>query len=164
MYIFASFDHGPFLEIAIADLTRIGLTKKEVMAVPLRKTTRKISVFDRMYRADGVSILDGAALLATLCMLFGTVWGSVLYWGPIIWGLLGFFAGAIIGLIIDWVVTTKNIKSDQRNNPIPVVLIVRCGESQAETVERILEEHHALALARHYKAETVSASAINESC
>jgi hypothetical protein len=151
MYIFASFDQGAVLEIAIADLTRIGLTQKNILAVPLRKTTRKISVFDRMYRADGVSIIDGAALLGTLCMVFGVIFGSVSYWGPIVWGLLGLVMGAIVGLAMDWTFTKRNIKSDRRNNPIPVVLIVRCEEAQAETVEKILEEHQALALARHYR-------------
>jgi hypothetical protein len=149
MYIFASFDQGAFLEIAIADLTRIGLTQKHILAVPMRKTTRNISVFDRIYRADGVSILDGAALTGTVCTVLGVIFGSVLYWGPIIWGLLGLIAGSMAGLALDWVVTTRKGKSDRRSNPIPVVLIVRCEQAQAETVEKILEEHHALALARH---------------
>jgi hypothetical protein len=152
MYIFASFDQGAFLEIAIADLTRIGLTKKHILAVPLRKTTRKIAVFDRMYRADGVSIVDGAALLGTVCMVLGTIFGSVLYWGPIVWGLAGLVAGAGAGLALDWAATTRGSRSDRRDNPIPVVLVVHCEEAQAETVERILEEHQALALARHYDA------------
>lgn len=151
MYIFASFNQGALLEIAIADLTRIGLTTKNILVVPLRKTTRKISVFDRIYRADGVSIIDGAALLGTLCMVLGVIFGSVLYWGPIIWGLLGLIVGSLVGLAMDWALTTRNIKSYRRNNPIPVVLIVHCEEAQAETVEKILEEHQALALARHYR-------------
>jgi len=156
MYIFAAFDHGDFLEIAIADLTRIGLTRKSILAVPLNKTTRKISVFDRMYRADGVSVLDGAALLGTVCMVLGVIFGSVLLWGPIIWGLLGLIAGGGVGLAADWIITTRSTRADQRNNPIPVVLLVRCAESQVETVERILEEHHALALARHQEMPAVS--------
>lgn len=41
-------------------------------------------------------------------------------------------------------------KADERNNPIPVVLMVRCEEDQADAVEKILEEHQALGLARHY--------------
>ncbi len=151
MYIFSSYDQGAFLEIAIADLTRTGLTKKDILVVPMRRTTRKISVFDRMYRADGVSVLDGGALLGTLCMVLGVIFGSVLHWGPIIWGLIGLVFGALLGLALDWIVTTRNIKSAQRNNPIPVLLIVHCEEKQAETVEKILEEHHALALARHYR-------------
>jgi hypothetical protein len=154
MYIFSSFDHGAFLEIAIADLTRIGLTRQNILAVPLNKTTRKISVFDRMYRSDGVSILDGAALLGTVCMLLGVIFGSILYWGPIIWGLLGLIAGAGVGLAADWLVTTRTSRQDTRSNPIPVVLLVRCEEAQAETVEKILEDHHALALARHHEMPT----------
>jgi hypothetical protein len=110
-------------------------------------------VFDRVYRADGVSIVDGAAMLGTVCMLLGVIFGSVLYWGPIIWGLLGLITGAAVGLTLDWMVTTKHNKNQQRSNPIPVLLIVHCEESQAETVEKILEEHQALGLARHSKAD-----------
>lgn len=150
MYIFSSFYHGDFLEIAISDLTRFGLTRKNILAVPMRRTTRKISVFDRMYRADGVSVLDGAALLGTVCMVLGVIFGSVLYWGPIIWGLLGLVTGSLVGLAADWIVTVRANKSDARTNPIPVMLIVRCEEEQADKVEKILEEHHALALARHH--------------
>ena len=150
MYIFSSFDQGAFLEIAIADLTRIGLGRKNILAVPMRRTTRKISVFDRMYRADGVSVLDGGALLGTLGMLLGVIFGSVLFWGSIVWGLIGLVAGAAAGLAADWMATTRGARANQRSNIIPVMLIVRCEEEQAEAVEKILEEHHALALARHY--------------
>lgn len=150
MYIFASFEQGPLLEIAISDLTRIGLTEKTILVVPLRKTTRKIAVFDKIYRADGFSILDGAAVAGTIGMLFGVIFGSVLYWGPIIWGIIGLASGSVIGLALDWFMTNKKNKVDERNNPIPVMLMVCCEEEQAETVEKILEEHQALGLARHY--------------
>ncbi|SMD14716.1 hypothetical protein [Sporomusa malonica] len=149
MYIFASFEQSALLEIAISDLTRLGLTEKHILAVPLQKTTRQVTVFDKVYRADGFSVLDGAALLGTVGMLLGVVYGSVYYLGPIICGLLGLLSGAVIGLAVDWVITTRNIKSEERSNPIPVMLMVRCEVAQAEAVEKILEEHQALGLARH---------------
>lgn len=149
MYIFASFEHGALLEIAISDLTRIGLTERDILAVPLRKTTRKISVIDKVYRADGFSVLDGAAALGTVFMVLGVIMGSVLYWGSIIWGIIGLVAGAAVGLAVDWAITTRNNKSGERSNPIPVVLIVYCEDGMAEMVERILEEHQALGIARH---------------
>ncbi len=149
MYIFASFAHGPHLEIAIADLTRIGLTTKHILAVPLRRTTRKLSVFDRVYRADGFSILDGAALAATVGMIAGVIYGSVHHWGPIIWGLAGLALGGASGLAADWVVTARRIDTGRQSNLIPVLLLVRCDEHQAETVEKTLERHQALGLARY---------------
>lgn len=149
MYIFASFAHGPHLEIAIADLTRLGLTAKHILAVPLRRTTRKLSVFDRIYRADGFSVLDGAALAGTVGMIAGVIFGSVHYLGPIIWGLAGLALGGSSGLAADWIVTTRHIDASRQSNLVPVLLLVRCDELQAETVERTLEQHHALGLARY---------------
>lgn len=148
MYIFASFEQDAFLEIALADLTRMGFTPKQILVVPLTKTTRKISVLDKMYHADGFSVLDGAAFLGAVCMLFGVIYGSVWYWGPIIWGLIGLLFGSVVGLALDWLLTTRTNQLDSRKNPIPVMLIVRCREQQSEAVERILEEHQALGLAR----------------
>ncbi|MDR7868417.1 MAG: hypothetical protein RIN56_16580 [Sporomusaceae bacterium] len=149
MYIFASFAHGLHLEIAIADLTRIGLTTKHILAVPLRRTTRKLSVFDRIYRADGYSILDGAALAGTVGMIAGVIFGSVHYWGPIIWGLAGLALGGSAGLAADWIVTSRRIEAGRQSNLVPVLLLVRCDELQAETVEKTLEQHQALGLARY---------------
>lgn len=157
MYIFASFEHGALLEIAISDLTRLGLTDRDILAVPLRATTRKLSVIDKIYRADGFSVLDGAAALGTVCMVFGIVIGSVLNWGSIIWGIIGLVAGAAVGLAVDWVLTKRKNKSGKRNNPIPVMLIVRCENVMADMVENILEEHQALGLARHYLKSSDSA-------
>ena len=151
MYIFASFEHGALLEIAIADLTRLGLSETQILAVPLRSTTRKIAIVDKVYRADGYSVLDGAAMLGTLCMLFGVIFGSVLYWGPVIWGVIGLFAGSGAGLALDWVLTTRSIKAGKRHNPVPVILLVRCDERQIEAVEKIIEEHQALGMARLLK-------------
>lgn len=150
MYVFASFEQGALLEITISDLTRDGFTNKDILVVPLRKTSRKITVFDKIYRADGFSILDGAALLGTVCMLFGVVFGSVLYWGPIIWGLIGLALGSIVGLALDWVITTQKNKTNKRSNPIPVILLIRCEDHKAKAVEKILEEHQALGIATHY--------------
>lgn len=149
MYIFASFAHGPHLEIAIADLTRIGLMKKHILAVPLRRTTRKLAVFDRIYRADGFSVLDGAAFAGVVGMIAGVIYGSVHYWGPIIWGLAGLAIAGAAGLAADWIVTTRHIHTDRQSNLIPVLLMVRCDDLQAEAVEKILEQHQALGLARY---------------
>lgn len=149
MYIIASFEQNALLEIAISDLTRLGLTDRHILAVPLQKTTRQLTVFDKMHQADGFSVLDGAALLGTVGMLLGVIYGSVHYWGPIICGLLGLVSGTATGLAVDWVITASNIKSKERSNPIPVMLMVHCETAQAEAVEKILQEHQALGLARH---------------
>lgn len=149
MYIFASFAHGPHLETAIADLTRIGLTTKHILAVPLRRTVRKLTAFDRIYRADGFSVLDGAALAGVVGMIAGVIYGSVHYWGPIIWGLAGLAVGGSAGLAADWIITARRIDTGRQSNLIPVLLMVRCDDLQAEAVEKILEQHQALGLARY---------------
>lgn len=50
-------------------------------------------VMDTIHRADGISLFDGAEVSGAILMTLGVVYGFVLKWGPIIWGLIGLLAG-----------------------------------------------------------------------
>jgi len=43
--------------------------------------------------ADGISLFDGAAVLGAVFMELGVIYGFVLKWGPIAWGLKVYGAG-----------------------------------------------------------------------
>ena len=73
----------------------------------------------------------------------GASFGFVLTWGPIIWGLLGLAFGAIIGFMIDYLLTKKHKKS-KTNLYTEVILIVSCKENDYDIVKRILFENRAL--------------------
>jgi hypothetical protein len=102
VYVYASFDYSAFLELAIADLEKRGIARKHILAVPLDKRVEERMVMDTIHRADGISLFDGAAVAGAIFMTLGVVYGFILKWGPIIWGLIGLLGGAVLGFLLDY--------------------------------------------------------------
>src|SRR4051812_38087088 len=143
MHIISSFEHSAFLELAINLLQEKGIEKEDIVAVPLQNMKDQPKLFDTIHRSDGESLLDLVAVLGTVFSVLGASFGFVLTWGPIIWGLLGLSVGAIIGLMIDYLLTKKR-KKRKTNLNSEVILIVNCKENEYQTVKRILFENKAL--------------------
>ncbi len=149
MYIFASFEQSVFLELAITELEQKGIFKSKIMAVPLNSRMKERQLFDTIHRADGLSLFDLAAILATCFMLLGVIYGFVLTLGPILWGLIGFVSGLLLGFIIKLaVVFTKGSVRNKNRKASEVVVVVKCHEEQADLVEKILWENTALGVAK----------------
>lgn len=150
MYIIASFEYSALLELAITALEQKNIPKERILAIPLDKRTEPARVFDTIHRADGISMFDGAALLGAACMTLGAVYGFILKWGPIIWGLIGLFTGAAIGFIFDYFIGRRRRSRGSYRSPgnTEVMLMIRCEDVQVDMVEQILWEHHALGLAK----------------
>lgn len=154
MYVIATFEQTVFLELAITALEQKGITKDSLMAVPLDKRTEPRQLFDTLHRADGISLLDVAAVLGTCLMLLGSVYGYVLKWGPILWGLIGAVAGMLIGFLLKLAIVKKNNKQTKKGPKTitsEVVLMVHCRENQWETIEKILWENDALGISRVHR-------------
>ena len=143
MHIISSFEHSAFLELAINHLQEKGIEKENIVAVPLQNMKDQPKVFDTIHRSDGESLLDLAAVMGTVFSVLGASFGFVLTWGPIIWGILGLAFGAIIGFMIDYLLTKKRIKRKTTLHT-EVILIVNCKENEYDTVKRILFENRAL--------------------
>ncbi|MDV2887739.1 hypothetical protein RYX45_21460, partial [Alkalihalophilus pseudofirmus] len=93
--------HSLFLEKALMDIQEQGISKEQLFAVPVDKSKDKSSIsVDTMHHSDGKSFIDIPSLLAAFFCALGTIYGFVLYWGPVIWGLIGFAGGFILGCII----------------------------------------------------------------
>ena len=103
---------------------------------------------DTIHHSDGVSMIDGGAVLGSAFMVLGVIYGFVLTWGPIIWGLIGLATGFLLGFIIDYfwgkIRHSKNRRKESRGE---VIILVNCGEGQLETVKKVLWGHLALSLA-----------------
>lgn len=121
------------------------------MATALDKRTEPRQLFDTIHRADGFSMFDAAAILGTVFMLLGAIYGYVLAWGPIIWGIIGAVFGLLLGFSIKYFILKKKsygLKSGPKTLTSEVVLIINCDESKWETVEKILWDNTALGLSR----------------
>ncbi|MGG2198904.1 hypothetical protein [Paenibacillus validus] len=149
MYIVATFRYSMELELAISDLHGTGIGADSIAAVPLdRQMSGRAHFMDTMHRSDGVSLLDGPAVLGTVLAVLGASLGFSWTWGPIICGLLGLALGALLGMGIDYWVNRKkrNREASSSQNEGQVVLIVQCSGEQSELVKQMLRYRMAMAV------------------
>ena len=144
MHIISSFEHSAFLELAINHIQEKGIKKENIVAVPLQnmKETNLNYLIPFIVPMAKVYLIS-PSVLGTVFSVLGASFGFVLKWGPIIWGLLGLAFGAIIGFMIDYLLTKKHKKGKTSLNT-EIILIVSCKENEYETVKRILFENRAL--------------------
>ncbi|HEY8908924.1 MAG TPA: hypothetical protein VIM51_01400 [Desulfosporosinus sp.] len=144
MYIVSTFDHSNYLELAITAIQMKGVPKEQILGVAMDKRAEDRKLFDSLHSADGLSLLDLPIILAAICCLFASIYGFLLTWGPILWGIIGMFVGFSVGLIIKLITTKKYDDRQKRSKATEVVLIIECKEHQLEIVIDLLWEHHAL--------------------
>jgi hypothetical protein len=143
MLVIATFENSLFIEMAISALEQKGLSNDKIFAAPLDKRSEPRQLFDTIHRADGISLFDAGAILGTCLMLLGAIYGYVLKWGPIIWGIIGALTGLILGISIKlWIV--KKRKNSTKKVTSEIILFIRCEEYQWDMIEKLLWEHLAL--------------------
>jgi hypothetical protein len=147
MHVVASFEHSNFLELAITDLLQKGIETNRICAIPLDKMTKERRLFDTLHRADGQSMFDLPAILATIFMTLGVMWGFIWQWGPIVWGLLSFVGGIGLGLAIKYVLYKNSLRKNSCYHT-EVVLIINCELNEVEIVETVLFNHLAIGIGR----------------
>jgi len=146
MYVTGSFEYNFHVELAISELEKKDVPRDAIAAVLMDSRVEDRKIMDTIHRADGISSFDAAALLGTFCMLMGAIYGFVLTWGPIIWGLIGLLAGALLGLVGDLFISRLTSKTPIAKKPTgtaggkaaQVFIIVECDQSQVAMVENIL--------------------------
>jgi uncharacterized protein YneF (UPF0154 family) len=143
MLVISTFENSLFIEMAISSLEQKGIPKENIFAAPLDKPKEQRQLFDTIHRADGVSLFDVGAILGTCFMLLGAIYGFVLNWGPIIWGIIGALSGLIIGILIKIWIVKKSINGNKKISS-EIVLMIRCEEYQWESVQQVLWDNLAL--------------------
>ena len=144
MYIVSTFDHSNYIELAITAIQMKGIAKESILGVSMDKRGEERQLFDTIHSSDGLSMLDLPIILATIFCLIGSVYGFILTWGPILWGIIGMIVGFSLGLAIKMITTRKYDNRQKKEKSTEVVLIIECQENQTEMVKDLLWEHHAL--------------------
>jgi hypothetical protein len=147
MFVIATFENSIYIELAISELEQQGIAKEMILAAPLDKRREPRKLFDTIHKSDGFSFFDGAAVLGTCFMLLGAIYGYVLKWGPIIWGIIGAVTGLLLGFFIKMVLLKRSGRGSKTISS-EIVLMVRCEESKGEIIEKILWDHLALGLTK----------------
>ncbi len=144
MYIVSTFRYSIGLEKAVTALEMKGVKKQDILAIPMDKRGESPQLFDTMNQSDGLSLLDLSFILGSFFALLGAIYGFNLYWGPVIWGLIGFVVGAAAGLLIKLLLNKKYLEDRSQTTDSEVVLIIDCQANEAETIKKVLWEHDAL--------------------
>lgn len=148
MYIVSTFDHSVYLELAITAIQMKGIKKENIMAIPIDKRGEERALFDSLHSSDGLSLFDLPSILAVIFGIFGGIYGFILKWGPLIWGLIAIAAGSIVGFVIKLIATKKYDHRQDDKRGTEVVLIIECIESQLQMVKDTLWEHNALGVSK----------------
>lgn len=144
MYVFATFDHSNYVELAITAVQMKGIAEDNILGASMDKKGEEIKLFDSIHSSDGLSLLDLPILMATIFCLFGSIYGFILLWGPVLWGIIGMILGFSIGLMIKLMTTKKFDHRQKSKRATEVVIIIECKESQTVMVKDLLWDHHAL--------------------
>jgi hypothetical protein len=148
VFIVASFDYSLYTELAISELLEKGLKKEQILALPMELRGERLEIMDTIHHSDGVSITDGGAILATASMTLGVIYGFILEWGPIIWGLIGLAAGFLLGCLIDFFWSKmRHSKNRHQGSKTELIIMIDCREEQADMVKKTLWNHLALGVA-----------------
>ncbi|MBW7457401.1 hypothetical protein ACFOLF_18850 [Paenibacillus sepulcri] len=154
MYVVASFEHSGRLELAIAEIQKIGVSKQSILVLPLDKRTEPNHTLDTIHYTDGKSFVDLSAIIGAVLMLLGGIYGFLLKWGPVLWALIGLVAGILIGFVVDYWHTNKGKKKTfKSDNRIDVFVMVKCKEYQTEKVKDLLWNQLALGITVFNKEE-----------
>ncbi|MGD6833627.1 hypothetical protein ACQCT5_15760 [Sutcliffiella halmapala] len=139
MYIFATFKYTMEMEITLRELEELGLSKEQLLVIPLDKIKYQSKMIDSMHRSDGRSLMDLSAIFGIIFMLLGVIYGYVLYLGPILWGLFGLVFGVVLGFLVDYYTTKKSEKNmRKRGSDADLILMIRCDKEKLETIEKVL--------------------------
>lgn len=144
MYIVSTFEHSIYLELAITAMEMKGIKKESIMAISMDKKGEQRNLFDSIHSSDGLSLFDLPAILGTIFGIFGGIYGFILKWGPLLWGLIAISIGFVLGFIIKLIITKKYSDGQDDKRGTEVVLIIECIESQLEIIKDILWAHKAL--------------------
>ena len=140
--VYGLFKPSLSLELAIDMLKEKGFNPDRLLVVSLDSCLpQKQRIFDSMYSSDGMSLVDGIALSATLGMLMGVIYGSVLPMGPVALGLIGMLSGGGAGYVIDKKKSKKNMPGSESAGSF-LMLIIHClSEAEAAEAKRIMADH-----------------------
>lgn len=145
--VYGLFKPSLSLELAIEIMKEKGFNADRLLVAALDSCLpQKQKIIDSMYSSDGMSLIDGMALCATVGMLLGVIYGSSLPMGPVALGLIGMLSGGGAGYIIDKKIAKKNRPGAESAGGF-LLLAIQCrSEAEAFEVKRIMADHHCSAI------------------
>ncbi|MTI81678.1 MAG: hypothetical protein FH758_12525 [Firmicutes bacterium] len=148
MYIVASFYYSTSLEKCLNEIEDYGIKREYILALPLDKKRKNGRITDTINHSDEISTLDLSAFLGSILMFFGGVYGFILPWGPIIWGLIGLATGGITGLLITYLTKKRNFKRISKQKTSEVFVMIYGTQEDTKKIIEILWDNDALGVSK----------------
>ncbi|ACV62488.1 hypothetical protein Dtox_1631 [Desulfofarcimen acetoxidans DSM 771] len=151
--IFGLFKPSLAVELCLNALKENGFPKDTLSIITLDKTKpQKQKIFDSMYSTDGMSVMDGIAISASICMLLGVIYGSVIYIGSIATGLIGMIGGSLLGFLLDKSTNIcRKFKTNKSSIDNEIIIIVQCSnKDEAKQIENIMNQHQSVSIGRGF--------------
>lgn len=150
--IYGLFKPSLSLELSIKKIEERGFGGEKLLVVVLAANTPgRQTLLDSMYNTDGTSLVDGVSIAASIGMILGVIYGSVVSYGPIALGLAGMVVGGTTGYLLDRLINKRR----QPRGAAPtgeIIVAVRCDrEEDAIQVENIMKENQSTAVGRGKK-------------
>lgn len=143
MYLISTFYHSFELEMLIKDLEKTGIPKNKILAIPLIKEPPQLNHVSAT-STGGNNLLDIPLAIGTATMLLGVIYGYVLAWGPILWGLIGLVGGTLLAMgATYWVMRFKQKRAPEKDSS-EVILMVNCPDLHADTIRNIIISYRPL--------------------
>lgn len=150
MHVFAAFESSEYVELAIGEILEKDFPRHRITFVEMNNEERERNFLDSINYSDGVSFSDTVAALGTIGMLLGVIYGSILYLGPVIIGLLGLLTGALIGFLLDKRKIKRNMKKRKHEINIRILFVIQCQTyEQVKFVQDICRKYFVSYLGLH---------------
>ncbi|MCL7748364.1 hypothetical protein [Halalkalibacter alkaliphilus] len=144
MNVIASFSYSMYVELAIKELKQNDINDDSIFVIPLTETKQKKNI-DIIRGGEDINLFEASVATATAFSVLGTIYGFIWTGGPVIWGLIGLFSGAILGFIIDYLIKKQKIKrKHKKGNGGEIMVIIHCSQEKVQMVKNILFDHFTL--------------------
>jgi hypothetical protein len=149
MYVIATFEHSFQLEVALYKLETNGIDRDHIFIVSLAPKLGQKQLFETIHRSDGISIITVPSIMSTALSVLGTIYGFLLPWGPIIWGIMGIVVGWTVGLAVNILVYKKRMRRKKlKGAASEVVVMIECKDDQQAFVTNALYDHDAIGIGK----------------
>lgn len=146
MHIFSLFEHSRLLEQALIHLEQAGIPKSNILVVPLAYSKPIHTFWSISKEITLKNLFDCATVFGTVGTILGAIFGFILTWGPILWGLIGLFSGILFGLVF----ARLFLKKTNTLLPFPglsatlLLLIIHCEDLEETLTDNILNQYSPL--------------------
>lgn len=138
MFIISVFELSSRVEEAVTALEIEGIPREGIKAVPMESRNESRKMFDSAHYSDNAISLALGFVMAVFGTFFGIIYGFSLYWGPILWGVIGAVTGFATGLGFCLLKAAIKKKNQRQACKPHAVIIVECQPEQKEKVTSIL--------------------------